>query len=121
MRSSQVWGCVSLGPPGGSGEPGWFPNSGKTHPGFAPMVVCGRGEGVARPGLPTRRPPAFDGKARDNFTLRGRCCAREEKGQVGDGDGGRWVCLEAGSQDPLPGACPKPPLLWGHLPPRLGT
>lgn len=22
---------------------------------------------------------------------------------------------------PSLGACPKPPLLWGHLPPRLGT
>ena len=81
-------------------------------PTLPPTVVCQRGDGVARPGLPTRRPPAPDGKARDSFTQRGRCCAREEEGRVGDRDGDRWGCLEGGSQDPPSlGACPKPLLL----------
>lgn len=88
-------------------DPPWVP---------PPMVVCWRGEGVARPGLITRRPPALDSKARDNFTPQGRCCACEEKGRVGEGDGGRWVCLEGGSQDPLPGGLSKTPTAVGPPP-----
>lgn len=90
-------------------------------PALPPTVVCQRGEGVARPGLPTRRPPAPDGKARDSFTQQGRCCAREEKGRVRDGDGGRWGCLEGGSQETLPGGLSKTPAAVRPLPPPLGT
>lgn len=116
MRSPQVWGCGSLGHPGGSGS--WVGSQilGKTHSGFhvsptlPPTVVCQR-EGVARRAC-QGRPPAPDGQSRGQLHSARKVLCREEKERVKTGDGGRWGCLEGGSQETLPGGpASKTPLL----------
>ena len=80
-------------------------------PAQPPILVCQRGEVVARPGLPTRKPPALDGKARNSFTQQGRCWAREKKGRWETGMGADGCVWKVDPRTPSPGACPKPLLL----------